>query len=282
MYSDESSEDTLGELYLRGYQLTNASGYAQFETVYPGWYAGRTPHVHFRLRVYDGVNGALSYDETTQFFFNDSMTDYVYANIYPYTQHPGRDTYNNASNVYTVDNQLNLSGSVTGGFNTFVLLSIPLGGTTSTYILGNGTNSGGGGSSSSSSNTTSGGGGGGGGGSGSGGAPTGGAGGGSGGGGAPSGVSTGGSGGLAIGSSSSSVSVSSNSTTSLSSSSTQSTSLTTSTQSASTNASSSSSSSSTGVLKISTSAAPSLHTTRTEAAVYALMSATLVLMVHAL
>ena len=36
LYSDESSENTLGETYLRGYQLTNTSGYTQFETLYPG------------------------------------------------------------------------------------------------------------------------------------------------------------------------------------------------------------------------------------------------------
>ena len=157
IYSDESAENSLGETYLRGYQLTNSSGYTAFETVYPGWYAGRTPHIHFRLRVYDGVNGALSYDETTQLFFNDTMTDYIYANIAPYTSHPGRDTTNATDRVYAIQNQLNLTGDYTNGFSSFLHLTIPLGGTSSNYILGNATNAGGGGGGS--TTTTSGGGG---------------------------------------------------------------------------------------------------------------------------
>ena len=181
VYSDESSEGTSGSVYLRGYQLTNTSGDVVFDTVYPGWYAGRTPHVHFRFRVYDGTNGALSYDETLQMFFDDAITDYIYANIYPYTQHTGRDTYNNDSTVYTADNQLSLTGSYSTGYSSTLHITIPLGGSTSNYILGDATNTGNGGS----GTTTSGGG------SGTGSSntnPT------AGGGGAPSGAAAGGSG----------------------------------------------------------------------------------------
>src|SRR5215212_9287774 len=42
--SDRGS-DTTGHNFLRGYQLTDAKGSIQFQTVYPGWYSGRTVHV---------------------------------------------------------------------------------------------------------------------------------------------------------------------------------------------------------------------------------------------
>ena len=160
IYSDESAENSLGETYLRGYQLTNSSGYTAFQTLYPGWYSGRTTHVHFRLRVYDGVNGALSYDETTQLFFNDSITNYIYSNIAPYTSHPGRDTTDATDRVYAIQNQLNLTGDYTNGFTSFLHLTIPLGGTSSNYILGNASNAGGGGSGTTTTTTSGGGGGG--------------------------------------------------------------------------------------------------------------------------
>ena len=271
LYSDESAEDTLGEVYLRGYQLTNSSGYAQFDTLYPGWYSGRTTHVHFRLRLYE--NNTLTYDETTQFFFNDTLTDYIYANVLPYTQHQNRDTDNDDDRCYTVDNQLNLTGSVTSGFNSFVLLTIPLGGTASNYILGDGTNTGGGGSSTtSSSNTTSGGGSASGG--GGGGTSSGGQGGGSGGGGGSGSGGPGGSGGSSGGSvtvngSTSTASNTTSQSSSFSSNPTSSTTTPASTASSSPNTATSSSStqsvtisgvsSSSGTLRLSTSAAASVE-----------------------
>src|SRR4051794_12138586 len=35
--------------YLRGHQKTNANGVARFDTIYPGWYSGRAPHVHLKV-----------------------------------------------------------------------------------------------------------------------------------------------------------------------------------------------------------------------------------------
>ena len=50
IYSAEDVEDTSGETWLRGYQITDANGLATFKTIIPGWYADRTTHIHLRLR----------------------------------------------------------------------------------------------------------------------------------------------------------------------------------------------------------------------------------------
>jgi protocatechuate 3,4-dioxygenase beta subunit len=72
--------------FLRGTQLTDGAGGVRFRTIYPGWYQGRTPHVHLKLRV--GATAA-----TTQLYFPDEVTNAVYARA-PYDRHPNRDTTN--------------------------------------------------------------------------------------------------------------------------------------------------------------------------------------------
>ncbi len=77
--------DAAGETFMRGYQLTDEHGEARFLTVYPGWYPGRTPHVH--VTILFGDRRLI----TTQFYFEDAISDMVYAQA-PY---PGpHDTRN--------------------------------------------------------------------------------------------------------------------------------------------------------------------------------------------
>ena len=66
-YSDYQVEGTLGQTWLRGYQMTNSSGYVTFNGTFPGWYTGRTTHIHIRVRLYSGIT--TTYDDTTQLFF---------------------------------------------------------------------------------------------------------------------------------------------------------------------------------------------------------------------
>jgi protocatechuate 3,4-dioxygenase beta subunit len=98
LYSDESGEGTLGKKWLRGYQVSDASGKVSFTTVYPGWYSGRAVHIHARIRQFDSTGNA-TYDFLTQLFFDDSLSDTVYTRA-PYSSRGARDTRDAADRVY--------------------------------------------------------------------------------------------------------------------------------------------------------------------------------------
>lgn len=52
VYSDEAQENSANDTYGRGYQILDARGNINFQTFYPGWYGGRTVHIHARVRTY--------------------------------------------------------------------------------------------------------------------------------------------------------------------------------------------------------------------------------------
>jgi protocatechuate 3,4-dioxygenase beta subunit len=87
-YSGYSGEDTSGETFLRGAQPTATDGRAGFHTIYPGWYPGRTTHVHVKVDV------AGRTAVTTQLYFPDTVTAAVYAGGGPYAARPTKDTRN--------------------------------------------------------------------------------------------------------------------------------------------------------------------------------------------
>jgi protocatechuate 3,4-dioxygenase beta subunit len=72
---------------MRGIQRTNADGIATFRTVYPGWYPGRTVHIHVKVHVRGNVV------HTGQLYFSDRVTDAVYRRA-PYSRRPNRQTRN--------------------------------------------------------------------------------------------------------------------------------------------------------------------------------------------
>lgn len=97
-YSDESVQNTSGKKFLRGYQISDDSGNVTFTTIYPGWYSGRTVHIHVRVRTYSG--SAVLGEFTAQFFFDDSITDQVFTQS-PYNTRGTRDTRNANDMVLT-------------------------------------------------------------------------------------------------------------------------------------------------------------------------------------
>lgn len=79
--------------YLRGAQVADEHGIVQFVTIYPGWYRGRTPHIHLKVHV------ERSNVLTAQLYFDDTLTDAVYQSS-PYDARPGRDTRNSDDSIY--------------------------------------------------------------------------------------------------------------------------------------------------------------------------------------
>lgn len=86
--------DTRGQLFLRGLQPTDENGVAEFLTIYPGWYTGRTVHLHFKVRTPDPAT-----DFTSQLYFDDAVTDEVMRNA-PYDERGARSTLNAMDSIF--------------------------------------------------------------------------------------------------------------------------------------------------------------------------------------
>ena len=79
--------------YLRGHQRSNSKGLVIFRTIYPGWYPGRTPHIHVKVHV----GGSVVH--TGQLFFSDTVSAAVYRTS-RYRSHGPADTRNFADSIY--------------------------------------------------------------------------------------------------------------------------------------------------------------------------------------
>jgi protocatechuate 3,4-dioxygenase beta subunit len=86
-----SIKAAVGQQYLRGTQFTDATGNVQFRTIFPSWYGGRTPHVHFK--VFLGGNEVVA----SQIFFPDEVTKEIFSSWDPYRQHATKRTTFNAN-----------------------------------------------------------------------------------------------------------------------------------------------------------------------------------------
>ena len=80
-------------MFLRGVQRTDAKGLAIFRTIYPGWYPGRTVHIHTMAHIAGNVV------HTGQLYFSDAVTDAVYKRG-PYNRRPNRNPRNVADSIY--------------------------------------------------------------------------------------------------------------------------------------------------------------------------------------
>jgi protocatechuate 3,4-dioxygenase beta subunit len=91
-----------GETYLRGLQITDSDGVAEFTTIYPGWYPGRAVHVHAKVHL--DKRTVL----TTQFYFDDDVSSRVYLDD-PYPGESNRDGFNSSDPFYRQELELTLS-----------------------------------------------------------------------------------------------------------------------------------------------------------------------------
>jgi protocatechuate 3,4-dioxygenase beta subunit len=96
----DRSFDTSEQQFLRGYQVTDANGVAQFVTIYPGWYPGRTVHIHFKIRT--DPDAAQGYEFTSQLFFDEALSDQIHAQE-PYASKGYRNTLNANDNIFSLE-----------------------------------------------------------------------------------------------------------------------------------------------------------------------------------
>ncbi|HKT36525.1 MAG TPA: intradiol ring-cleavage dioxygenase [Nitrospira sp.] len=99
VYSDvkDPAFNTIGRKFLRGYQFSDAGGEAKFLTIYPGWYAGRTVHIHIKVRGAAGAKGTFEF--TSQMYFDDSLSDRIYADL-PYATKGKRTARNHDDRIF--------------------------------------------------------------------------------------------------------------------------------------------------------------------------------------
>jgi protocatechuate 3,4-dioxygenase beta subunit len=91
------------ETFLRGAQVTNREGVAEFTTIYPGWYPGRTIHIHAKVHL-DRTTVL-----TTQLYFDDTFSARVFTRDEAYPGESNRDGFNASDGIYDNDLELTLS-----------------------------------------------------------------------------------------------------------------------------------------------------------------------------
>ena len=106
--------------FMRGIQRTNSNGLAVLKTVYPGWYQGRTVHIHVKVHVGGNVV------HTGQLYFPDSLTDKVFRKA-PYKSRPGRTTRNSNDFVFAnggKNSMLRVHADGTGGYVASIAMGV--------------------------------------------------------------------------------------------------------------------------------------------------------------
>ena len=85
--------DTVGQTFLRGTQATDSTGVATFQTIFPGWYPGRTTHVHYMVYLDDKT--VL----TSQIFFDEAVNQVIYDDHEAYARDGARDMLNGSDSI---------------------------------------------------------------------------------------------------------------------------------------------------------------------------------------
>jgi protocatechuate 3,4-dioxygenase beta subunit len=131
VYSDQAVENTSTETWLRGYQVTDANGRISFATIIPGWYSGRTTHIHLRVRSsYGQASSTSDGSNTTQLFFAQTFIDALATGVAPYSAEGTNPTTNAGDRVFAEQtngaNVLALTGDNTSGYTAAVTVVLPI------------------------------------------------------------------------------------------------------------------------------------------------------------
>jgi protocatechuate 3,4-dioxygenase beta subunit len=131
VYSDIDSEKTAGLTWLRGYQLSDSDGKLVFNTIIPGWYQGRTTHIHLRIcSIFNESTSPFDSSNTTQLFFPQTTIDVINTTVAPYKTKGANTTTNADDQVFSPQTGgktvLPLSGNNTNGYSSSITISLPV------------------------------------------------------------------------------------------------------------------------------------------------------------
>ena len=119
VYSGFSNQgiETTGETFLRGSQSTDGNGTVRFTTVYPGWYPGRTTHIHAKVSLFGEER------VTTQLYFPDDVSNDVYTSHEAYADRGGKDTTNDTDSAggNLARLRMDVTAANTGHFGTHII-----------------------------------------------------------------------------------------------------------------------------------------------------------------
>jgi protocatechuate 3,4-dioxygenase beta subunit len=87
--------EAASQSYFRGVQTTDAAGRVEFDTCFPGWYAGRAIHIHFIVRI-AGRQSVIS-----QLYFEGGLTSEICAVHPDYAPRSQPDTFNETDGFYS-------------------------------------------------------------------------------------------------------------------------------------------------------------------------------------
>ncbi|MBR9919320.1 MAG: hypothetical protein GYB31_00680 [Bacteroidetes bacterium] len=121
-YNGNNNPNQEGLTYLRGYQITNASGEVEFITILPGWYPGRICHIHFQVFVNS------MYSAVSQLTFDIDTKNAIYLD-YPdlYTKGEDPKTFD-TDNIFADGHAFQLAtldeNPDTGGYSSFLEVTV--------------------------------------------------------------------------------------------------------------------------------------------------------------
>ena len=85
--------------FLRGAQQSDANGIVEFNTILPGWYEGRAPHIHFKIIANEKEQ------LTSQFYFKPEFCNEIYTTTEPYNKY--------GESPYTIYNDVGINEDIT-------------------------------------------------------------------------------------------------------------------------------------------------------------------------
>ena len=108
-----SAGPTDKDRFLRGVQITNAQGHAEFQTIYPGWYRGRTVHIHVKVHLNGDRVGHVVH--TGQLYFPENVTAKVFKSGPYKARAAARDTFNATDAIFQSGGRQSMLGITRDG-----------------------------------------------------------------------------------------------------------------------------------------------------------------------